>query len=408
MVRPVLLNSSGSVAVQVNSQPGAPGQLVVTGGEKMLVGFKDPKDGNRIHVIEVTVPAATINFPAQNTKYIVRLKTDSDGTPSIYYGTSTVGYPLDAPVNQDATGTQDASGSGFPATLVDAPLIQVNTQSNGQMPTYTLMKNTSVNFDRQIFAGDIYVQGNLAVTGSITGGSYLEMGDDAVGEEGYIKFLKGNTNGPRLTVESPASNYSTNALFKFLRASSPTSLGVKVQAGSMALLDKLIEFASDGETKLYVEDGAGPTGMKNYNFCGSSGSGASQILSTLIAGCYYGSRYHPSTYDSNTLWRAFRENAQVFAGWINLSSPSSPVVQSSMNIATCTQVATGRYRITWQYGFTWSSTDRPLFFVLPTSTTSANPHWDIGQSSSGNYVEIKFFDATNSLVDPTHNFTIIG
>jgi len=138
MPRPVVQTSTATIAATPNIQVGLPGSLTIPGGESLLIGYKDPKDGGAIRIVQVTLPAATINLPLANTVYVVRMNLDEDGVPTIYYGTGD--YPLDPPYPQDGKGTQDGTQQGFTATLVDTPLAIVTTQNNGQIPLVEKVK----------------------------------------------------------------------------------------------------------------------------------------------------------------------------------------------------------------------------------------------------------------------------
>lgn len=255
MVRPVVLNPTGVVAFTAVAQPGLPGQILITGGEEFLIGFKDTTDNNEIRIKRVTVPAATLNMTAVSTKYIIRFRLDVNGTPEIYFGEGD--YPLDTALGQDGTGTQGGTSQGFPATLVDAPLLEVDTGIAGSTPTVAQISNTSQTFDRQILVGDVTIQGNLTVTGSVTvTGNYAQTGreiaigdDDIATENGLIRFLRNATDDPRLElIRDNLSRY-------FLRTQSGSTPGI----ATTGLMTGQIHLPF-GNTPIKVQD---PTALTN-------------------------------------------------------------------------------------------------------------------------------------------------
>lgn len=435
MGRPIIENSSGTVSIVTNTQPGAPGQIVIAGGEKILIGFKDPQDGNKIRMVEKTVPSATINFPAQNTKYIVRLKTDSDGNSIIYYGTGD--YPLNSPLNQDGQGTQDGTSQGFPATLLDMPLAEVTTGNNGTLPTTMIIPNTSLSFDRQIFPGDVYVSGDVIANGKSFVGQHLKLGDDTINaDEGTILFQRNDTHGPRITVNSPSTLGSYNptasspynstpvARMSFMTGSTPTTKWTEFSVGQLLLTGggggfqpaiRIDDTTGDTTRQMLLMSSTMSSHFKaqiltnstNFDYSGTpTGSKYAGMQSNFLRiNGYFGGKVTgtPGAFLGQTRTLFIDHVAMAFGRFVAANPPTIVGnAQFNIDVANCVKVATGVYDIQL-LSATYSGAIPDMIDVCPMYTAETTWVYDTSNSTS-NKVRIKFYNGAGAAVDV--NFSV--
>jgi hypothetical protein len=195
---------------------------VITGGEKILIGFKDPTRDDEIRLVKVTLPATNINFPNLSTSYIVRMYLDPDGVPFVYKGEGT--WLANSPLAVDAHGTADGTGQGFPPTSIDIPLYKATTgASNGSLPTVEAIVNlSSVLALSEFEIGDLSVQNNMSVAGSVT--SDLLVKGQITGSL-VNKFSAAGSPSSPFTFDAKGDD-DTNGNFQYLTHNGGTSFTV--------------------------------------------------------------------------------------------------------------------------------------------------------------------------------------
>lgn len=133
-----ILNTTGTVAHSSIPVIGAPGRVVIPGGESWAMSAKQigppTYRWRRLRRLKGTIPVTSIDFPAESTDYTVRAKLNAiTGKIEIYYGLTGTGPALPAS-NPFIAGTQDMANANFWRTCVDIPLLRVVTGLNGSSP----------------------------------------------------------------------------------------------------------------------------------------------------------------------------------------------------------------------------------------------------------------------------------
>lgn len=138
-----VLSSGGTVALTSFAVSGAPGSVIITGGESVMLTVPDlgaNKEFRSVRSIEAILPAATFNPSLNNENYVIRAKwNDSSESIEVYMGTGD--YPNDPNSLPFASGSSGGTNLGYRRTLVDLPLATVTTGSDGILPVVAAIPN---------------------------------------------------------------------------------------------------------------------------------------------------------------------------------------------------------------------------------------------------------------------------
>ena len=142
---PTVLNETGTAAAVGVAVPAAPGQVSVTGGERVLISVRElgPSGGfRRLRARVVTIPATVLDLDAASTSYVARMKLDLEtGEPDVYFGEGS--FALDSYPGHFGFSGQGDAAVGYRRTLVDMPLFTVTTGALGDAPVVLPIENSA-------------------------------------------------------------------------------------------------------------------------------------------------------------------------------------------------------------------------------------------------------------------------